>query len=48
MTLDNFSRRDFLRLMGLGSAALVLNACAPESLSAIPAAVTSAPHLLLA
>ena len=44
MTLQNISRRDFLRLMGIGSATFALNACVPESiLSTAPAAMTATP-----
>ena len=43
MSSQNISRRDFLRLMGIGSAALALNACFPESISSAPAAVTAIP-----
>ncbi|MEN8172327.1 MAG: multicopper oxidase family protein [Chloroflexota bacterium] len=43
MTFQKLSRRDFLNLMGIGSAALALNACVPESISTLPTAVTSAP-----
>jgi FtsP/CotA-like multicopper oxidase with cupredoxin domain len=43
MTSHNFSRRDFLRLMGLSSAALFLSSCTPETSSIFPAAVTATP-----
>jgi blue copper oxidase len=43
MIPQKISRRDFLRLMALSSAALALNACVPKSISSAPAAVTATP-----
>ena len=43
MTSQKLSRRDFLPLMGIGSAALFLNACLPESPSTSNAAVMATP-----
>lgn len=42
MTVDKFSRREVLRILGLGSAALFLNSCAPKStpLSSVIATVS--------
>ena len=43
MTSTNISRRDFLRLLGISSAAFALNACVPENTSTSPAIVTATP-----
>ncbi|MEN8240653.1 MAG: multicopper oxidase domain-containing protein [Chloroflexota bacterium] len=45
MTSENFSRREFLRLIGLGSTALFLNSCLPEGQSTSPAMVTATPPI---
>ncbi len=43
MGSEKFSRRDFIRLMGTGAAALLLNACLPENNVVTSDAVTAIP-----
>ena len=43
MSPENFSRREFLRIVGLGSTALILNSCLPEGQAISPAMVTATP-----
>lgn len=45
MTPEKISRRDFLRLLGLGSTAIFLNACSSEEASLSPIHVTATPNI---